>query len=130
MRNLPRKQRPNAEIATRLRGADGIKDDRLGETVNGSGTRGSWSLLACEGVQDASNCRRRVRRAGNPDEPSNPGDRGGRGPDPRSRRWGQPLRLEGRRRVSKGREGAPLPPDTGLRCGGRGRAGKGRRDVV
>src|SRR5215213_224595 len=84
------------------------------ETVNSTDTRGSWSLLACEGVQDASDCRRRVRRAGNPDGPSNPGDRGGRGSDPRSGSWSQSLRLDGRRWGSKGREGTPLPPDTGL----------------
>src|SRR5215204_2133512 len=124
MRSFPRKQRANAEIATRLQGDDGITDDRPVETVNGTGTRGSWSLLAYEGVQDARDCRRGVWRAAGPDEPSNPGDRDGRGSDPRSGSWGQSLRLEGRRRGSKGREGTPLPPDTGLRCRGRGRAGR------
>src|ERR671916_1216486 len=111
MRSFPRKQRPNAEIATRARGDDAITGGRLGETVNATGTRGSGSQLACEGVQDASDCRKRVRRVGNPDEPPNPGYRGERGSDTRSGCWGQSLRLEGRRGGSKGQEGTPLPPD-------------------
>ena len=42
MRSSPRKQRPNAEIAMpRVEGS---------QTVDGTGTRGSWSQLTCEGV--------------------------------------------------------------------------------
>src|SRR5215207_11763573 len=44
MTRLTRKQHPNAEIATRLRVDDGITDDRLVGTVDGTGTRGTWNL--------------------------------------------------------------------------------------